>query len=127
MLTLLLCALVATAPFAVVFGLLAWTNRRERCRREVQARQVALTDGVHQRLGPVTAPVVNRRGGSWEVRIAVPFERPAVTEALLAIVLEAFAPRERRVLKIVLTCQAYRAAKKREGPRDLKWESLAWT
>jgi hypothetical protein len=34
----LLCVLVAAAPFAFVFGLLAWTARRERLRRDVQAR-----------------------------------------------------------------------------------------
>jgi hypothetical protein len=43
--------LVATAPFAVVFGLHAWTSRRERLRRDVQARQVALTDSHgHERI-----------------------------------------------------------------------------
>ena len=61
-------------------ALLAWTSRRERLRGEVVARQIALTDAVHERLGAVIAPVVRRRRrGGWQVRIAVRFERPAVT------------------------------------------------
>ena len=83
---LLLGIVITAAPLAAVLGLLAWTSRRERLRGEVVARQIALTDAVHERLGAVVAPVVRRRRrGGWQVRIAVPFERPAVTEALLAI------------------------------------------
>jgi hypothetical protein len=115
----LLCVLVATVPFAVVFGLLEWTNRRARRRREIQARQIALTDGVHERLGAAVAPVVSHRRG-------VPFERPALIEALLASVLEVFAPRDGRSLKIVLTRQAEPQATKRGG-RDVRLESLPWT
>jgi len=95
--TLLLGIVITAAPLAAVLGLLVWTSRRERLRGEVVTRQIALTDAVHERLGPVVAPVVRRRRrGGWQVRIAVPFERPAVTEALLAIALEAFAPLSRR-------------------------------
>ncbi len=91
--TLLLGIVIAAAPLAAVLGLLAWTSRRERLRGEVVARQIALTDAVHERLGAVVALVVRRRRrGGCQVRIAVPFARPAVTEALLAIALEAFAP-----------------------------------
>jgi hypothetical protein len=122
----LLCVLVATVPFAVVFGLLEWTNRRARRRREIQARQIALTDGVHERLGAAVAPVVSHRRGGWQVWIAVPFERPALIEALLASVLEVFAPRDGRSLKIVLTRQAEPQATKRGG-RDVRLESLPWT
>src|SRR5262245_2584656 len=121
--------LVATAPFAVVFGLLAWTSRRERDRREVQARQVALTDSVHERLGAVAAPVVHRRRRGWQVRIAVPFERPAVTAALLAIVLEAFPPTgcDERLLEIVLTRQRDAPATNHAEARGVRWESRSWT
>lgn len=64
--------LVATAPFVIVFALLAWTSRRERLRRDVQTRRVALTDSVHERLGAVAAPVVCRRRRGWQVTVAVP-------------------------------------------------------
>jgi hypothetical protein len=114
--TLLLGIVIAAAPLAAVLGLvaavlglLAWTSRRERLRGEGVARQIALTDAVHERLGAVVAPVVrSRRRGGWQVRIAVPFERPAVTEALLAIALEAFAPlsHDPRSVEIILTRQS---------------------
>jgi hypothetical protein len=102
-----LAVIVAVAPIAALIAALAWTNRRERRRCEVHARQVALTDSIHERLGAVAAPVVRRRRRGWQVRVAVPFEHPALTEALLAIVMESFAgsDRERRSLDIVLTRQ----------------------
>lgn len=121
--------LVASAPFVVVFVLLAWTSRRERLRRDVQARQVALTDSVHERLGAVAAPVVCRRRRGWQVRVAVPFERPALIEALLAIVLEAFASRERdqRLHEIVLTRQPDAPGTKPAEADSVRWESPSWT
>jgi hypothetical protein len=122
-----LSAVVAIAPFAVVFALLALARRRERRRHDVRARQIALTDGVHERLGAVTAPVVRRWRGVWQVRMAVPFERPAVIEALLAIVLEVFAPSDRSELEIVLTRQAGGPATTRQGDRGIREESLSWT
>jgi hypothetical protein len=106
---LLLGIVITAAPLAAVLGWLAWASRRERLRGEVVACQIALTDAVHERLGAVVAPVVRRRRrGGWQVRIAVPFERPAVTEALLAIALEAFAPlsHDPRSVEIVLTRQS---------------------
>jgi hypothetical protein len=99
--------LIAIAPFAVVIGLLAWAAWRERRRREVEDRQIALTDGIHERLGAAAAPIVCRRRRGWQVRMAVPFQRPAVTEALLAIALQAFAADEhdRGSLEVILTHQ----------------------
>jgi len=129
----LLLGIVIAAPLAAILGLLAsvlgllvWTSRRERLRGEVVARQIALTDAVHERLGAVVAPVVRRRRGGWQVRIAVPFERPAVTEALQAIVLEAFAPlsHDPRSVEVVLTRQsalAGTAAATQAGARNVEW------
>jgi len=68
---ILLGVLIAIAPFAALIGALGWTGRCERQRREVQARQVALTDSIHERLGAVAAPVVRRRRRGWQVSIAV--------------------------------------------------------
>jgi hypothetical protein len=72
----LLCILVATAPFAIVFGLLAWTSRRRRLSRDVQARQIALTDIVHERIGAAVAPVVRRGRRVWQVREIVLTRQP---------------------------------------------------
>jgi hypothetical protein len=62
--------LIGIAPFAVVIGLLAWTAWRERRRREVEDRQIAVTDGIHERLGAAAAPIVCRRRRGWQVRMA---------------------------------------------------------
>lgn len=120
--------LVAIAPFAALSGALAWTSRRERRRLEVHTRQVALTDSIHERLGAVAAPVVRRSRRGWKVRIAVPFERPVQTEALLALVLEAFArpDRDRHALEIVLTRQLDPPAKPASA-RRVGRESPSWT
>jgi len=59
--------IVASAPFAVVLALLTWANRREQRSHDVQARQIALTDIVHERLGAIAAPVVRRRRRRWQV------------------------------------------------------------
>jgi hypothetical protein len=125
----LLGIVTAITPFAVVVGLLAWTDWCERRRRDVAARQIALTDIVHERLGAVAAPVVRRRRRGWQVRVAVPFERQALIEALLPIVLEAFAPRDRdrRSLEIVLTRRPEGLAATPAGERGVRRESLSWT
>ena len=121
--------LVATVPFVIVLGLLAWTGRRERRRREVHTRQVALIDRIHKRLGAAASPVVHRRRRGWQVSIAVPFERPAITEALLRIVLDTFPARDRgqRPLEIVLTRRSDTLATRPYDAPGVGWESPTWT
>jgi hypothetical protein len=124
-------ALAATAPFAILIGLFAWMNRRERLQADVRQRQISLTDAVHERVGAIVAPVVHRRHGGWQVHIAVPLERPVVTEALLPIMLESFAPidRDRRPLEIVLTRQVPVtgvSARTPTGADKVRQESLSW-
>lgn len=119
--------LIGCTPFAIVLVLLAWSERRERRRRAVHGRQIALTDCIHERLGAVAAPVVRRRRGVWYVALAVPFDRPAVIEAIVAIVLETFAAHERRSLHIVLTHRPERPSARAAGGRGVKQESLSWT
>jgi hypothetical protein len=119
--------LIGSAPIAIVLALLAWADRCERRRREVHERQIALTDCIHERLGAVAAPVVRRRRGVWYVALAVPFDRPSLIEALVAIVLETFAAQERRSLHIVLTHRPERPAARAAGGRGVKQESLSWT
>jgi hypothetical protein len=125
----LLGAVTATAPFAVVFALLAWAHHRECGRREVAARQIALTDTIHERLGAVAAPVVRRTHRRWQVRIAVPFERRAMIEALLAIVREAFVrhERDRRSLEIVLTRGLDTPVTPSAARHGVERETLSWT
>jgi hypothetical protein len=122
----LLGIVIASAPFAVVFGLLAWADYRDRRRRDVAERQIALTDSIHERLGAQAAPVVRRRGRRWQVRVAVPFERPTLVRALLAIVRETFVG-DPRSLEIVLTRQSEMRLTKASAGRGVEWESLSWT
>src|SRR2546427_8877257 len=83
--TLLAVVVVTLFPLAVVLAPLLLAGWVERRRAAVIARQVELTEAIHRDLGAVVAPFVTRRpGGRWRVRIAVPFERPAVVEAVLA-------------------------------------------
>jgi hypothetical protein len=123
-----LAVIVALTPFAALIAALAWTNRRDRLRRDEQARQVAVTDSIHERLGAVAAPVVRRRRRGWQVRVAVPFERPALTEALLAIVMESFggADRKRGSLEIVLTRRLDTPAPKPAGAPGARKELPSW-
>ena len=120
--------LIAIAPFVIVLGLLAWTSRRERRRREVHTRQVALIDRIHKRLGAGASPLVRRHRRGWQVSTAVPFERPAMSEALLRIVLDAFPRRDRgqRPLEIVLSRRPD-APLSRAGATGVKRESTSWT
>jgi hypothetical protein len=120
---------VAAAPFAVVLGLLMWADRRDRRRLDVHVRQVVLTDCVHERLGAVAAPVVRRDRRGWQVRLAVPVERPGLTEALVAIVRETCAPGDggRQSLEIVLSRQTAAAPVKAASSRSTRWEPVSWT
>jgi hypothetical protein len=125
---LLLAVLIAALPFAAVVVLLAWTGRRERVRQDVCARQIALTDRIHARLGAVVAPVVRYRRRTWQVSMAVPFESPATMEAVMEIVRVSFTPADRdpRPVEIILRRQPRpAAAPRRRG--DVRRELLSWT
>jgi hypothetical protein len=106
---LILAALgVALAPVLVVTALLvlsAWLQHARGCRA---ALQVAVTDALDRELGTVVAPVVRGwRWRAWELRIAVPFERPAIVGAVLAIAHRALAQdRAADRVRIVLVPQA---------------------
>ncbi len=77
MLTLVGLAVVALVPAALLVLLLLLSARVQRTRAAITARQVAVTDAIHRELGAVVAPVAHRRGlGGWELRIAIPVERP---------------------------------------------------
>jgi hypothetical protein len=61
------------------------------------------------------------------VSIAVPFERPAVGQALLVIVLQTFSRRDRPSLEIVLTRQPDPRTTRLARRRGIGWESPSWT
>jgi hypothetical protein len=83
--TLLGIVVVAFVPCATLLALLGLTARLERRRAAVIARQIELTDAIHREMGALVAPWVTRRSrGRWHVRIAVPFERPAVVQTIVA-------------------------------------------
>jgi hypothetical protein len=121
----LLGVLMLAAPIIALVALAALVDHR-RARREVAiARQILLTDTVHARLGGVVAPVVRRCGASWQVAVAVPFERPAVVTGVLASVDELF---EREPYEVVLSRQATPVAATRPcHTTPLGKESLSWT
>jgi hypothetical protein len=121
----LLGIVMLAAPLAAVLALAALVDRRRsRCDAAV-ARQVALTDALHARLGGALAPFVRRRPDRWEIAMAVPFEKQAVVAEALTTVDEMFG---RAAYEVVLSRQPAPAA----GPRahraaPLGKESLSWT
>ncbi len=94
----LVAVAVMVFPFAVVAALLRLAARRERAHAVVISRQIALTEAIHRDLGPVVSPWVTRRGGRWRVSVAVPFDRPALVETVLAAAQRAFPERFELVL-----------------------------
>jgi hypothetical protein len=63
------------------------------------------------------------------VSIAMPFERPAISEALLRIVLDAFPPRDRgqRPLEIVVNRRQDTPAARVAGTPSVRQGSPSWT
>jgi hypothetical protein len=116
---------VAGMPFVVVSGLLVMLERRQERTAADVARQIALTDALHARLGALVAPVVRRRRRLWQIEIAVPVEQPAVVASVLATVDEVFGRvayevRLRRQSPPISLARAPRAARAAQ-------ESLSWT
>jgi len=92
MLELLAAITIALLPFVVVAGLLVVAERVQRRRERVTARQVSLTEAIHQELGAVVAPTVQKRAwGPWRVVIPVRFEDPGFASHVLAIAHRALA------------------------------------
>jgi hypothetical protein len=68
--------------------LVDWSRKR---RQQEIARQIALTDAIHGRIGPVVSPVVTKPFfGPWEIRLAVPFHHLAAVAKILSVVDEMF-------------------------------------
>src|SRR5437867_1451206 len=122
--TLLVAITVTLFPLGAVLALLGFAAWIERRRAAAITRQIELTDAIHREVGAVVAPWVTRRPGrAWRVRIAVPFEHPAVVEAVVAVVRRTFAER----FDLVLTPQENAV---RPGPRPVRkvpgGRSVSW-
>jgi hypothetical protein len=107
MMTRLAVLATTLTPLLVVGGLLWLAEWRDRWRDAALARQIRLSDAIGAELGAIVAPVVRKRWrGPWEIRIAVPLERPRVVARILDVTRTAL---ERTALpdgyELVLTAQ----------------------
>jgi hypothetical protein len=71
------------SPLLLVGALLALAGSRDRRALSATARQARLTDALADEVGVIVAPVVERRLGTWRVKVAVPLERPLVVARIL--------------------------------------------
>lgn len=105
---------IALAPFALTVSFLWLAVRIQRRRQQAVARQVELTEAIHRELGAVAAPTVHpAAGGSWQVSMDLPIDRPETLGALVRIT-ERVMTRERgpagRRIRIALTATDRKAA-----------------
>jgi hypothetical protein len=81
-------AILATmfTPILAIGALLWLASYRDRRREAALVSQIRLSDAIAAELGAVVAPVVRRPWrGSWEIRIAVPLDRPALVARILDV------------------------------------------
>lgn len=78
---------------------------RQRQEQAVE-RQIALTDALDAKLGPIVSPVVTRpMRGPWEICIGVPFLQPVAVATVVAVVDDLFStaePADSRSYRLVL-------------------------
>ncbi len=73
--------------------LMDWLRKR---REETIRLQIALTDAIDGELGAIVSPVMKRPfWGPWQLRIAVPFARPAAVGRILALAHEVLSVADR--------------------------------
>ena len=83
----------ALGVFVLIGGPAMLTDWRRHRQAAAIGRQIALTDALDGRLGPIVSPVVTRPlWGPWQVQIAVPFTRPGLVGTILQVVEETLAP-----------------------------------
>jgi hypothetical protein len=85
LLVLLVGILAWLSPLLLVGGLLALAGWRDRRALATVARQTRISDALADEVGPIVAPVVTRRRGSWRVSVAVPLGRPVVVARILGV------------------------------------------
>lgn len=111
--------LTAAVALLIVGGpvlLAVLLDRRRRLRADRVARQIALTEALDARLGPIVAPVVRTRPwGAWQVEVAGEFP-PAILARVFAIAQQTFAgfdaPQD-RAFRLVLDAPSPRRASAR--------------
>jgi hypothetical protein len=103
---MLTALIIALMPFVTLAVLLLISTRLARVRAARLTSQVALTDAIHRELGAVVAPVIEPR--AWRrprLRIAVPFESPALVGRVVALADEALRGERAGSTEIVLVPQ----------------------
>ena len=85
LLALLIGIVAWLSPLLLVGGLLALAGWRDRRTLAAVARQTRLSDALADEVGAIVAPVVEKHGGAWRVRVAVPLGRPAVAARILGV------------------------------------------
>jgi hypothetical protein len=108
--------------FVLVGGPMFVTDVARARRQAMIARQIALTDALDNRLGPLVAPVVTKPFiGPWEVRIAAPPLGSAMLARMIAVIHDVFSADgdgEPSRFRIVLSLnQDTRLTVERQSPR----------
>ena len=115
LLGMLMVLLYAILWIAGPILLTAWVRNR---REETIKRQIALTDAIHENLGAIVSPEVQKPlWGPWQIRIAVPFTQPAVVGRILTVVdgmLSASSQMQPGRYQIILTSMEESLAGKRQ-------------
>ena len=126
---------IALFPIALMAAALLAMERRARVRLAECARQIAVTDAVHGKLGAIVAPVVRRRlGGRWQLVIPVPFDDLDSVGRVVRAAYEGFDAPERAIpgrFEIVLSPQEKFVPRRERAavvaaPRS-RGESVSWT
>src|SRR3954469_20482180 len=116
--------LFAGSPMVLTVALLLAAERRQRRVQSAVARQIALTDALHACLGALVAPFVRRRGGIWQVSVAVPAGDARIVGAVFTTVDEVFG---RVAYELRLSRQAPRAPAVAGEARTHAVRELSWT
>ena len=115
--------MLAMSPIVLTAAVVIAVDRRQRRLHTRIARQVALTDALHARLGALVAPVVQRQHGAWRIDVAVPMEQPAVVNVVLQTVEDMFGPvaYEVRLHRQVAPARVTPSRRAAVAVRELSW------
>jgi len=113
----------AASPLVLTVALLAAAERRQRRVQSEVARQIALTDALHRRLGALVAPFVRRRGGVWQVSVAVLADDGRIVTAVFTTVDEVFGrvAYELRLSRQAPPAPAPAGERRTHAVRELSW------
>jgi hypothetical protein len=94
-------------PYLLVLVVVRAVDHFRALRDERYARQIAVTDAIHREIGPIVAPVVEKSAwGPWRLRIAVPFDRPALVCRIVDVAQQSLEALRTEPCEIVLLPQA---------------------